>query len=47
METTNLVLQALQLVITGGVLAYAVRVEHRITKLETYLEMVLEKRVDK
>lgn len=35
-------LALLNAVLTGGVLLYAIRIEHRFTKLETQMEIVLQ-----
>lgn len=39
----GLTLQLLNLLLSGGILLYAIRVEHRFTKLETQMKMVLHR----
>lgn len=38
---TGIALQLLNLLLSGGVLLYAIRVEHRFTRLETQQEIIL------
>jgi hypothetical protein len=40
--SAELLLQSANLVLSGGVLLYAIRVEHRFTALETAMQIVMK-----